>query len=147
MSNLIEISIGARPWLPSENAEAVAEFDRYDIPTCGLVRQDGKLFVFDCAEGHLMEGNVWIYAYVSDDEAGDLEGAAGEEFIELLESIFRSRSIMGVLAIDGRVRSGTIVHKRDIDDKGLGRALLDELQKGRGVAGAAASALSKLVCV
>jgi hypothetical protein len=145
VNDLIEITIGARPWLPSDDAEAVAEFDRYNFPTCGMVRQRGKLFVFDCIDGHVWEGNVWVYAHVSQDEADALTSSTGARLEEALASAFRGRAVMGVLAIDGRVRSGTVVAEDDIAAKGIGQALLDELRKGRDVAADTATGLQHLV--
>ncbi|MCO6007338.1 hypothetical protein NE236_20365 [Actinoallomurus purpureus] len=145
MNDLIKITIGRRPWLPSEDAEAVAEFDRYNFPTCGIIRQRGELFVFDCVDRHVMEGNVWVYAHVSEDEAEMLMSASGAELLDALDVAFRGRPVMGVLAIDGKVRSGTVVSEEDIATKGIGQALLDELRKGRDVATEAASALADLV--
>jgi hypothetical protein len=147
VNDLIEITIGARPWLPSDDAESVAEFDRYDFPTCGLIRQGDGLFVFDCVEGHLMEGNVWMYARVSADEAEVLQRAAGEDLERALDAAFHGRRIMGVLAIGGRVRSGTPVAEKDIAEKGSEQALLDELRKGRDVATDTADVLKQLVDV
>lgn len=145
MSDLIEITIGARPWLPSDDTESVAEFDRYDFPTCGLIRQREDLFVFDCVEGHVMEGNVWMYARVSPEEARRLQAATGDELVRALDAVFESRPLMGVLAIDGRVRSGSPVTAQSIAEKGVERALLDELDKGRAVATKTAGALKHLV--
>lgn len=145
MNDLIEITIGARPWLPSEDAEAVAEFDRYNFPTCGIVRQRGELFVFDCVDGHVMEGNVWVYAQVSEEEADMLVSASGAALADALETVFQGRPVMGVLAIDGKVRSGTAVSEEHIASKGIGQALLDELRKGTVVANEAASTLQGLV--
>lgn len=145
MNDLIEITIGTRPWLPSEDAEAVAEFDRYNFPTCGIVRQRGELFVFDCVDGHVMEGNVWVYAHVSEGEAETLMSASGAGLHDALDAVFRGRPVMGVLAINGKVRSGTVVSEEHIATKGIGQALLDELRKGRDVADEAASALQDLV--
>ncbi|GAA4637774.1 hypothetical protein GCM10023196_092940 [Actinoallomurus vinaceus] len=145
MNDLIEITIGTPPWLPSEDAEAVVEFDRYNFPTCGIVRQRGKFFVFDCVDGHVMEGNVWVYAHVSADEAEMLMSASGAELLDALDAVFRGRPVMGVLAIDGKVRSGTVVSEEDVATKGIGQALLDELRKGRDVASETASALEDLV--
>lgn len=145
MNDLIEITIGMRPWLPSEDAEAVAEFDRYNFPTCGIIRQRGELFVFDCVDGHVMEGNVWVYAHVSEEEADTLRSATGAALTDALDTVFRGRPVMGVLAIDGKVRSGTAVSEEHIAAKGIGQALLDELRKGRDVADEAASALQDLV--
>lgn len=147
MRDLIQIEIGARPWLPSDDAEPVAEFDRYDFPTCGLVRQGGQVFVFDCFEGHVMDGNVWVYARVSSAEAAVLSRSEGPAFDRMLERVFQGRPVMGVLAIDGRVRSGTAIRQEAIAEHGLGRALLRELQKGRDVATNAAEALKDLVGV
>lgn len=147
MNDLIEITIGARPWLPSDDTESVAEFDRYDFPTCGLVRQGDDLFIFDCVEGHLMEGNVWMYARVSPDEARRLQAATGEDLAHALDAVFKSRPLMGVLAINGRVRSGSPVTAQSIAEKGVERALLDELDKGRAVAKKTSGALKHLVDV
>lgn len=140
-----ELTIGATPWLPSDDAEAVAEFDRFNVPTTGLFRQGGTHFLFDCLEGHTMRGNVWLYAPVSDEEAERLQCLDGDELFALIDEIFPSRSIMGALAIDEKIRSGTLVDLDDITSKGLNQALIDELKDGRGVAADASQALQHLV--
>jgi hypothetical protein len=145
VSRLIEITIGARPWLPSEDAEAVTEFDRFNFPTTGLIRQGGALFLFDCVDGHAMEGNVWVYAHVTAAEARDLQSLSGPELISAVEAAFEGRPLMGVLAIDGQVRSGAEVSEDAVADKGVSRALLDELQHGRKIAAEAAYGLEHLV--
>lgn len=144
MTDLIEVTIGARPWLPSEDAVTVAEFDRFNFPTTGLISQGSRMYLFDCVDGHAMEGNVWVYVQVSDQEAQALRRLTGRELIDGVDRAFQGRPLMGVLAIDGRVRSGAPVSEQAAD-KGLGQALLDELQHGRQVAAEAATGLQHLV--
>ncbi|WP_030176376.1 hypothetical protein [Spirillospora albida] len=145
MTELIEVTIGARPWLPSEDAVAIAEFDRFNFPTTGLIRQGSRLYLFDCVDGHAMEGNVWVYVQVSDQGAETLRRLTGRELIDGVDRAFQGRPLMGVLAIGGRVRSGAPVSEQAVADKGLGQALLDELQHGRQVAAKAATDLQHLV--
>lgn len=123
MSDLIQLGIGERPWLPTPRTESIEIFDRYDMPTAGLIKQDGTLFVFDCLEGHVTEGNLWIYACVDAVEATRLRDAQGEEFTKLFDSVFTSRSIMVAVAIDGRLRSGVSVDAHTIAREGLTRAV------------------------
>ncbi len=145
MSDLIQLRIGERPWLPTPTTESIEIFDRYDMPTSGLVRQGQKLFVFDCVEGHAMVGNIWIYAEVSEAEAHLLQEAEGDDFARLFEHAFADKDVMAVLAIEARVRSGSQVDPSTIARKGLMKAVFERLREGVEIAGETAKAMEQLV--
>jgi hypothetical protein len=145
VSDLIQLGIGERPWLPTPNTTPVEVFDRYDMPISGLIKQHGALFVFDCLEGHVSEGNVWIYAHVSTAEAVLLQRAEGDDFVRQLEVAFTDRPIMAAFAANARIRSGAQVDARSIKKVGLMQAVLDELKKGLDAAGVTKEALAELV--
>lgn len=145
VSDLIQLRIGERPWLPTPKTESVAIFDRYDMPTSGLLKQGPHLYVFDCVEGHAMVGNIWIYAAVSRDEADALTDAEGDDFNRLFDEAFTGRDIMAVLAVEGHIRSGSHLDAETIGQDGLAKSLLNRLSEGVEIAGEAAKAMEHLV--
>lgn len=145
VSDLIQLRIGERPWLPAPGTEAIEIFDRYDMPTSGLVKQDERFFVFDCVEGHVMSGNVWIYVEVSQEEAQALRDAEGEEFSRLFDRVFVGRAVMAALAVDCRIRSGSQVDPDTIAKEGLMKGVLERLREGAEIAGETAKAMKHLV--
>jgi hypothetical protein len=145
VSDLIQLRIGERPWLPTPKTESIEIFGHYDMPISGLIKQGETLFVFDCVEGHVMAGNIWIYAQVDSEEAERLTGAEGDEFDILFDQTFTGRSVMAALAVDGHIRSGAQIDPEKIEKDGLLKAILDRLSEGMEVAGATAEAMRHLV--
>ncbi|GIH72363.1 hypothetical protein [Sphaerimonospora thailandensis] len=104
-SNLIQLQIGERPWRPTPGTDVVDIYDRHDMPTTGLIKQDDRLYVFDCVDGHVSRVNFWAYAQVDAVEVSHLQDAVGDEFSRLLKEIFTDRPIVGALAVDTRIES------------------------------------------
>lgn len=73
MADQLHVEHGSRPWRPTDGSELVAVLDRYDMPTMGIIRQAGRLFVFWCVEGHTSSANLWAYAPIEDAEAEELQ--------------------------------------------------------------------------
>ncbi|GIH72362.1 hypothetical protein [Sphaerimonospora thailandensis] len=145
MSDLIKLGIGERPWLPTPSTEMVEIFDRYNMPIAGLIKQDDRLFVFDCVEGHVMEGNVWVYAHVESAEARRIQDAQGDDFARLFNKAFTGRRIMAALAIDTRIRSGAPVEDEAIKQVGLLKAVFDQIADGLDSASETKNAMEQLV--
>ncbi|MFC0862569.1 hypothetical protein ACFHYQ_09705 [Sphaerimonospora cavernae] len=145
MSDLIKLGIGERPWLPTPSTEIVEVFGRYNMPITGLIKQDDKLFVFDCVEGHVMAGNVWVYAHVDANEAQRLQEAHGDEFPRLFDEAFTGKRIMVALAVNTRIRSGAPVEDEAIKQVGLLKAIFDQLADGLDSANETKNAMEQLV--
>ncbi|WP_182881352.1 hypothetical protein [Microbispora sp. H10949] len=145
MSDLIKLGIGERPWVPTLDSKMIEVFDRLNMPTAGLIRQNHKLFVFDCLEGHAMEGNVWVYAHVDATEAQKIQEAQGEDFTRLLDQAFTGKQIMAALAINARLRSGAPVEGETIRRLGLLKAVFDQLSMGLDIASETKNAMAQLV--
>lgn len=145
MSDLIQLRIGERPWLPTPDTESIEIFDRYDMPTSGLARQDDDFFVFDCVEGHVMSVNLWVYAQVGEDEAQALRDAEGDEFAGLFEQAFVGKPVMAALAIDCRIRSGSQLDPDTIAREGLMKSILERLSQGVEAAEETAKVVKHLV--
>ncbi|WP_061297315.1 hypothetical protein [Herbidospora cretacea] len=144
MSDLIQLGIGERPWLPTPSTESIEVFDRYDMPTLGLIRQAGNLYVFECLEGVLMAGSVWVYASVSAREAEQLRSSEGDNFLALISECFTHRPIMASLAINARIRSGAQVDAATIEAVGLLEAVIKELGRGIKIASDTKNAMTEL---
>jgi hypothetical protein len=83
----IKIRIGADPWLPSSTSHQIAELNRYDIPTEGIIKQDGQLFLYRCLDGHQSEESLWLYVPLTRKEARRLRQAVGGEVHDLQHRI------------------------------------------------------------
>jgi hypothetical protein len=86
---MIHVQVGAAPWLPAADAEAVAEYEYaeyeyYEMPLSGVVRQAGVEYFFTCMAGQEENFNFWVYWPIT---------AADREAVESAKSPkdFRSR--------------------------------------------------------
>src|SRR3546814_6934174 len=52
MRPVISVQRGAVPWQPANDAELVATFNKFNVPTLGVVRQAGVEYLFLCVSGH-----------------------------------------------------------------------------------------------
>lgn len=88
MSDLIALDVGRHPWKPTPESELVIEYQHYDIPLTGVIRQGGVEYLFACLDGAEDNVSVWWYTHITLDQRGWLESAATvEEFHERLHSI------------------------------------------------------------
>lgn len=110
MADYLNVAQGYRPWKPGPDVETVEVFDYYDMPTAGALRQQGVLYLFWCAEGHVQDINVWVYALVQEDELSGLADAG--DFYEALEGLIADRPITVAVALEdmGIITSGTNDH-------------------------------------
>lgn len=82
MVDVINVQMGAVPWTPAPDAELVAEYDRLDIPTIGVVRQAGVEYLFRCASGHGTAVTAWTYGRLEPDRRTAIEQAEGREAVD-----------------------------------------------------------------
>jgi hypothetical protein len=98
MSDLINIQAGSLPWEPAADADVVEVFDRYDMPTVGVIHQGGHHFVFECLFGHGETMHAWLYTGIEEHELEALRETAN--FDAELESILEHRPYTAALATD-----------------------------------------------
>lgn len=79
MSDLIRLGYGARPWQPSPDAELVAEYQFYDIPLSGILRQGGLEYLFLCLDGAEANVSLWWYTQVTAERRQWLESAPDQQ--------------------------------------------------------------------
>ena len=108
MSDHLELQLGARPWQPTDSTQLVAELDYYDMPTAGLLDQDGFRILFMCVDGHGTHATVWVYAPLEAAEAEGLSTMQGGDAIDAeIRRIFRRKPVVVALAVDGQLRLAT----------------------------------------
>jgi hypothetical protein len=98
MSDLIEISLEARPWQPTPSTDSIVVLDEYNIPLAGIVRQGGVPYLYVCAAGEEAEANVWLYALLESEEIERLETARGNELVRRMAECVQGRTITVALA-------------------------------------------------
>jgi hypothetical protein len=131
MSDQIQLAIGAPPWRPSYDAELVAEYRRYDMPTAGIVSQAGCHYLFECLEGHVMNVNTWAYAPLLKKEE--------EKFCNLLDDaqamaaamdeIWYSRDVTVALASGDAIFTGKNVSAHKLVNVDIRRVVLEEIRE------------------
>lgn len=99
MSDAISIRTHAFPWSPTPGTELVTEYDRYDIPLMGHLRQDGVDYIFWCIDGATTDVSLWAYAWVSEDELATLEEA--EDFDDAFAQVAAGRPVVVALYEEG----------------------------------------------
>jgi hypothetical protein len=87
------VSVGQPPWHPVPAAEDVDVWDKYEFPTCGSYRLDGRLVIFSLIT---TAGTRSLWAYVSVPQRAEqsVAGASFEsedEFNDFLERCFTDR--------------------------------------------------------
>ena len=87
MSDQIRLTHGSLPWKPSDDAVIVSVFDEYDIPTQGILSQQGCLYLFECLMGRMTRPGIWMYTHIQGPEFAELEKAEGDAFDQLVLQI------------------------------------------------------------
>jgi hypothetical protein len=80
MADLIHAQKGFSPWKPSAEAELVKQYQYYDIPLAGIIKQHGVRYFFTCVAGKDAPVNYWFYARVSPGEEKAFDSATRESF-------------------------------------------------------------------
>jgi hypothetical protein len=128
MSDQISLAIGATPWGPSVDAHIEQEYDRYNMPTAGVLSQSGCLFLFECFEGAAQQFNFWAYAPILAWEAESLNLLSGAKLLEAMNKIWHSRDATVALAVDDRILTGTVISEMKINKLGLSSAALQTIR-------------------
>lgn len=101
MADVLHVTKGAPPWLPSPDAELVAEFSYYDVPLSGVIRQHGVDFYFQCLDNTPDPVSFWMYLHVTESERERLESAPSpEDFDRLVGDIDVDRPVVLALALE-----------------------------------------------
>lgn len=91
MGDTIRIEPGSRPWSPGYESELVEELARFDVPTVGILWQEGNHYAFWCVEGWNDPKSLWAYILLEDDDVEELRdvdsaGAGYQKLAELATS-------------------------------------------------------------
>lgn len=109
MADFIAVTPGSSPWRPTAEAELVAEYEYYDVPLCGVVRQHGVDYLFQCLFGATEKVSFWMYMLVSDRERRRLEAAESPEaFDRLVWDAEIDRPVVMALALE---EVGIVAHR------------------------------------
>ena len=140
MSDQIQLAVGAKPWLPSHDAEIVEEYAHYDMPLSGVVSQSGCFYLFECIEGPVEAVNIWIYAPLLEREEDDLSRLSGDSLSKAMDEVWRSRDVVIALAVEDKIFTGTTISSYDINSLGIRTAVFKEtrslLERERLITGA-----------
>lgn len=72
MGDTIQLEPGARPWSPGYGSELIEELARFDVPTVGLLEQQGNRYAFWCVEGWNDPKSLWAYIPLDDEDVDRL---------------------------------------------------------------------------
>ncbi|MDQ3952497.1 MAG: hypothetical protein M3279_05970 [Actinomycetota bacterium] len=78
MSDQIKIQQGAAPWAPTDDAEVVETFLRYDFPRTGIVMQGARRYLFACIDEYGPNCGLWAYIAIDDGDEDRLRNSADE---------------------------------------------------------------------
>jgi len=95
---MIQVQVGAAPWLPAPTAEPVVEYEYHDFPLSGVIRQHGTEYFFMCAAGQDEPVHLWIYWLALAGERRYLGSSSGtQEFRQRLQGFpLHSRTVLAV---------------------------------------------------
>jgi hypothetical protein len=101
MADVLHVVKGSPPWLPSPETELVAEYNYYDVPLSGVVRQHGVDFFFQCLDDTADAVSFWMYVHATEVERERLESASSpDEFDGFVGQIDIDRPVVLALAIE-----------------------------------------------
>jgi hypothetical protein len=89
MSDQVQLTPGARPWLPSAESEPVETLNYYDGPLLGIVRQQGVPYLFRCLAGELGSAQIWLYGTLTEHDSDALRTAEGDELDVVVDRLSR----------------------------------------------------------
>lgn len=98
MSDLIELTAGARPWLPAPGTNESLRLDEYNIPLAGIVHQHGHDYLYVCAAGEENDVNVWLYVTLELPEVDRLRSALGPSVVEAMRLTLQNKCVTAALA-------------------------------------------------
>lgn len=124
MSDQINLAIGAAPWKPSADASIEQEYDRYDMPTAGILSQSGCLYLFECIDGAAQQFNFWAYAPIGSQDRINLSRLTGQALMDAMNEIWLSRDVTIALAANDHILTGAVLNRYRIKEVGLVSATL-----------------------
>lgn len=99
MTDLIQVTPGASPWKPTQDATLEAEYQYYDVPTLGVIRQHGADFLFRCFDDS-DPVSFWSYTHLTPGEREWLDAAnSSDEFEKKVDSLVASQSAVVAMAL------------------------------------------------
>lgn len=142
MADYLVVEQGAPPWLPSPQAETVAEFAYHDVPLSGVLRQHGVDFFFSCMDGAAEPVSFWIYRHVTEREWREFQRATSPEaYARMVGQLEFDRPYVIALAVEkvGIVGSRVVTGNDEDELRQACEALVTELETLAGEARALAS--------
>jgi hypothetical protein len=88
MADLIQLVVGSRPWAPHPDAKLIEEFNRWNIPTLGILQLHGQNFLFECFTPE-EPGHIWRYVHLDDWAVEELRAA--EDVYAAVDKLTRGR--------------------------------------------------------
>ncbi|MEU4514697.1 hypothetical protein AB0G05_34805 [Nonomuraea wenchangensis] len=137
MPELVHLQFGAKPWEPSETSRVIAVYDKHDRPTCGLIEQQGRMFLFDCVEGQAWDINVWAYVEVTEDQIAELTAAEGAEFAATVDRALRRVPLVAALAVGDRLEMAHVLGPEETGPNvytSIMEAVLAKIERGTNAA-------------
>ncbi len=126
MSDLAVLQHGRPPWEPSTGSKLVAEYQHYDVPLVGVIRQGDTEYLFVCLDGQDEMVSLWWFTAVSSEQRAQIEDADSPDEYERL---------LSAMPVDGWSRLALATQHNGIV----------EYVDVEGVAGGAAAALRELL--
>lgn len=103
-----KVEIGTRPWLASRGGRSLKEWDRWNMPTAGLVRQADTIVLFECIGNPAQDVNEWRYVIVTPAEARQADVLNGEDLMKMVDALFSDgRPVVTAEAVSGYIRDVT----------------------------------------
>ncbi|WP_432042519.1 hypothetical protein [Streptomyces cadmiisoli] len=100
MTEPLTPDLGALPWKPKRGFSMVREFNRWDIPTSGIVRSrwTRHYYLFQCLDGASGQYSVWAYLALTRNEARRLLSLQGDELRAAQDELMLKRTLAVVVA-------------------------------------------------
>lgn len=84
VSDVIDLLHRQPPWKPTHHTEVVAEYQYYDMPLSGVLRQGDREYLFICLSGADKPLSLWWYVGVTQEQRERLESCTPETFDDAL---------------------------------------------------------------
>lgn len=102
MGDTIRLEPGAQPWSPGYGSELIEELARFDVPTVGLLEQQGTRHAFWCVEGWNDPKSLWAYILLEEGDVDPLLSIDNPQAgYEALADLVVSRPVTVALADEG----------------------------------------------
>ena len=87
MSDLVALQLRQPPWKPTPDTEVVAEYQYYDVPLTGVIRQGETEYLFSCLDGHDDTLSLWWFVAITPEQRAQIEGCEHPDYDQLLRTM------------------------------------------------------------